>query len=138
MPKGRKRQKASRRFEDVKKQLRKTEFELRRMEDSRWSYTKNMLRFGFATWIFGLSVFFLSIVVFGTELVAGAPPIGTYSSLGAPLLVGAPAAPVTVTAVFARRFDKKIKRLRLARSRLMARYQKAVLRYVEQMATSKG
>ena len=138
LPKRRKGPRAFRRFEDVKKQLRKTDRELRRMEDSRWSYSKSMLKFGFATWLFGLSVFLLAIVVLSVEIIAGAPSIGTYSSLGAPLLIGAPAAPVTITAMFARRFDTKIRRLKRARKHLVAKYQKAVLRYVEEVAASRG
>ena len=144
MPKGRKRRKgrkgrkAFRKFEDVKKQLRKTERELRRMEEKRWLYTKNMLRFGFASWVFGLSVFLLAIVAMSTELFGGAPLAWSSMLVGTPLLVGAPAAPVTMTAVSARKFDVKIKRLKRIRKRLVAKYQKAVLQYVEEVAASRG
>jgi len=140
--KKRKRRTAFRKFEDVKKQLRKTDRELRRMEENRWSYTKNMLRFGFASWVFGLAVFLFAIVAVNTEFFAelfGGVQL-TWSSMliGTPLLVGAPAAPVTMTAVSAHKFDTKIKRLRRIRKRLVVKYQKAVLRYVEDVAASRG
>jgi len=41
-------------------------------------------------------------------------------------------------AISARKFDAKIKRLRRVRKHLVAKYQKAVLRYVEEVAASKG
>lgn len=136
--KKRKGRKAFRRFEDVKKQLRKTDRELRRMEENRWSYTKNMLRFGFASWIFGLSVFLFAIVAMSTELFGGAQLTWSSMLVGTPLLVGAPAAPVAATAVSAHKFDTKIKRLRRIRKRLVVKYQKAVLRYVEDIAASRA
>ncbi len=140
MPKRRKEPRAFRRFEDVKKQLRKTDRKLRRMEENRWSYTKNMLKFGFASWIFGLSVFLFVIVAMNTdffvELFGGVELTWSSMLVGTPLLLGAPAAPVTTTAVSVRKFDVKIKRLRRVRKQLVARYQKAVLRYVEEVAAS--
>ena len=88
-----------------------------------------MLRFGFASWIFGLSIFFLTIVAMSTELFGGAPP--TWSSLlvGTPLLVGAPAAPMIMMAVSVHKFDAKIKRLGHIRSGLAVKYQRALYQY---------
>jgi len=125
-------------FEDAKKQLQKTERELRRMEEDRLSYTKNMLRFGLASWVFGLAFFLFAIVAMSTELFGGAPLTWSSMLVGTPLLVGAPAAPVTMTAVSAHKFDAKIKRIRRIRSRLVTKYQKAVLQYVTQVAALKG
>lgn len=142
LPKRRRGPKAFIRFEDVKKQLRKTDRELRRMEENRWSYTKNMLKFGFASWIFGLSVFLFAIVAMNTDFFAElfGPVQLTWSSMlvGTPLLVGAPAAPVTTTAVSVRKFDVKIKRLRRIRKKLVGKYQKAVLQYVEEVAAARS
>jgi len=120
---------AFRKLEDVEQQLRITERKLRRMEKNRWSFTKNMLRFGFATWAFGLSVFFFAIVAMNTELCGGAPLAWASMLVGTPLLVGAPAAPVTMTAVSGRKFDVKIKRLRRIRRGIVAKYQRALLQY---------
>jgi len=135
---GRKERRAFRKFEDVKKQLRKTDRELRHMEENRWSYTKNMLRFGFASWVFGLAVFLFAIVAVNTEFFGGVQLTWSSMLVGTPLLVGAPAAPVAATAVSVRKFDTKIKRLRRVRKRLVVKYQKAVLRYVEDIAASRA
>jgi len=122
-------QEVFRKLEDVEQHLRTTERKLHRLEEKRWSFTKNMLKFGLATWVLGLSIFFLAIVVVSVNLFSGAPEIWTCSFLGTPLLVGAPAAPVTVTAVFAQKFDTKIRRLKCTRKGLAAKYKRALLQY---------
>ncbi|MBA7602954.1 hypothetical protein ES703_10050 [subsurface metagenome] len=118
---------------EVEQRLRITERKLYRLKEDSWSYTKNMLKFGFASWVFGLSVFFLAIVAMSTELFGGAPLTWTFMLVGIPLLVGAPAAPMMMTAVSVRKFDTKIKRLRRIRSGLAVKYQSALYQY--QMAS---
>ena len=135
---GRKERRAFRKFEDVKQELRKTDRKLRHMEENRWSHTKNMLKFGFASWVLGLAIFLFAIVAMNTDFFGGVQLTWSSMLVGTPLLVGAPAAPVTMTAISARKFDAKIKRLRRVRKHLVAKYQKAVLRYVEEVAASKG
>ncbi len=117
-----KKRKASRKFVDVKQQLRITEDKLHRLEENKPLFTKNMLKFGFAAWVFGLSAFFFAIVMVNVELFGNAPP--NWISL----LVGAPAAPVMITAALVHKFDIKIKHLKHIRGSLMKKYQKAVLR----------
>ena len=114
--------KASRKSVDIKQHLRITEEKLHRLEENKSLFTKNMLKFGFAAWVFGLSAFFFAIVMVNVELFGKAPP--NWISL----LVGAPAAPVMITAALVRKFDIKIKRLKHIRGGLMKKYQKAVLR----------
>ena len=126
MPKARE---AFRELEEVEQHLRITERKLHHLMEERRSFTRNMLKFGFATWVFGLSVFFFAIVVMSAKLFVGSPPIWTYSLMGAPWLVGAPAASVTMTAAFVRKFDIKVERLIHIRSGLVAKYQRALLQY---------
>ena len=118
-----------RKLEDVEQQLRITERKLRRMEENRWLHTKNMLRFGFASWVLGLAVFLFAIVAMNTELFGGVQLTWSSMLVGTPLLVGAPAAPVTMTAVSAHKFDAKIKRLRHIRSGLVVKYHRALYQY---------
>ncbi|MCK4405771.1 MAG: hypothetical protein KAV43_04620, partial [Hadesarchaea archaeon] len=127
---------AFRKFEDAEQQLRITERELHHMEKSRWSFRKNMLKFGFASWVFGLSVFLFAIVAMSTELFGGAPLAWSSMLVGTLLLVGAPAAPVTMTSVFIRKHDNRIKRLRHDQRDLVTEYQGAALQYVEQVVAS--
>ena len=124
-----KHQEALRKLRDVEQHLQITERKLHRLKEGRWSFAKNMLKFGFATWVLGLSVFFLAIVVLSVELFGGAPPIWTYSFMGTPFLVGAPAASVAMTAAFVRKFDIEIKHLRRTRRGLGAKYQRSILQY---------
>ena len=112
---------------EAEQRLRITERKLHHLREDRRSFTKNMLKFGFATWVFGLSVFLL--VVVGVKLFAGDLSIWTSFLVGTPLLVGGPVAPVTITAVFVRKFDIKVKRLRHIRSGLVVKYQRALLQY---------
>jgi len=128
--------KAFRKFEDTNRELRATERELHHMEENRWSFTKNMMKFGFAAWVFGLAVFLFAITLMSTELFGGAPVAWNSVLLGTPLLVGAPAAPLTMTSVFTRKHDNRIKRLGHIRRGLVTEYQGAALQYVEQVAAS--
>ena len=126
MPKA---QEVFRKLKDVEQHLQITERKLHHLKEDRGSFTKNMLKFGFATWVLGLAVFFLAIVVLSVELFAGASPIWTYSFMGTPFLVGAPAASVTMTAAFVRKFDIEIKHLRRIRRGLGTKYQRSILQY---------
>ncbi len=119
-------QEAFRELGEVEQHLRITERKLHHLREDRRSFTKNMLKFGFATWVFGLSVFFLVIMVVG---VAGDLQIWTSFLVGTPLLVGAPAAPMAMTATFVRKFDIKVERLRHIRSGLVVKYQRVLLQY---------
>jgi len=101
---------------DIKRQLRIIERELNSLNKAQWSYAKNMLKFGLACWILGISAFFLAIMMTNAELFGVAQPVW------ASLLVVALAAPVTVTAVFVRRISTKIKCLERIRRGLLAEY----------------
>jgi len=128
---------------EVEQRLRITERKLYRLKEDSWSYTKNVLRFGFASWVFGLSIFFLAVVAMSTELFGGAPLTWSSMLVGIPLLVGAPAAPMMMTAASVHKFDTKIKRLRHIRSglavkyhRALYQYQKASLQYLKQAGST--
>jgi|GEM_PF-1178665 len=118
-----KKRRATRKSKKIKRRLRITERELRHLKATQRLYIEKMLKFGFAAWVFGLSVFFFAIVMVNVELF-GAPPVWIS------LLVGLPAAPVTITAVFIRTHAVKTKRLERIRHGLMAKYKKAALRPV--------
>ncbi len=118
-----------RELEEVEQHLQITERKLHRLMGDSWFYTKNMLRFGFASWIFCLSIFFLAIVAMSTELFGGAPLTWSSILVGTSLLVVAPAAPMMMTAVSVHKFETKIKRLRHIRRGLAAKYQSALLQY---------
>jgi len=121
-----KKRRATRKLKDIKRQLQITGIELQRLKKTQRSYVMKMLKFGFATWLFGLSTFFLAIVVVNIELFGGPPPVWTS------LLAVAPVAPVTITAVFvASKSAIKIKRIERIRRGLMVKYQKSALRHME-------
>jgi hypothetical protein len=122
---------APRKSAEIKRQLRIAERELRRLNQTQWVYSKSMLKFGFAAWIFGLSIFFSAVMVMDVALLVAAQPVW------APLLVVALAAPVVVTAVLVRKFAVKIKRLERIRRGLLEEYERAVLRRVEEMVTKR-
>lgn len=120
--KKRRRRRVSRKPEDVKRRLMIAERGIQSLEKNKSGYVKNMLKFGFASWFFGISTFVFALMVVNVELFGGAPPVW------ASLLVGAPAAPVTIAAMFVHKFDTKIRRLERIRRGLMTKYRKAVLR----------
>lgn len=105
----------------IKRDLEITERELHRVTEFQWIYAKRMLRFGFASWIFGLFLFLLILVVRGLEFLGRL-------SLAYPLLIIAIAVPVLITALAVRRFNAKIKRFERIRKLLLTEYETAILK----------
>lgn len=115
---------------DIKRELKAVELELKNVIRIQWKYLKQMMRFGIASWIFGLTIFFFILVIFYPEIILGA------SLIAVPLLILAAAVPPIVTAIRVRRFDHKIKRLELIRHGLLIQYEKAVLERIgEEIST---
>ncbi len=118
MPKKRPRVKS---VTDIKRELETMERELRHITEFQWIYAKRMLKFGFASWIFGLSSFFLVLIIRDPELLSKSP-------LASPLLVIAAAVPVVITALAVRKFNARIKRLERIRKVLLTEYERAILK----------
>lgn len=116
----------------IKRELQIANRELHHLTEAQWSYAKHMLKFGLAAWVFGISVFLCSIVLADAQLLGETQPVWTS------LLVLALAAPVVVTAVLVRKFSVKIKRLERIRRGLLTEYEKAVLKRVGRIITSRG
>lgn len=105
----------------IKRELELTERELRRVTEFQWIYAKRMLKFGFASWIFGLSSFFLILFIRDSKLLGRL-------SMVYPILIIAAAAPVVITVLAVRRFNAKIKRLERIRKLLLTDYERAILK----------
>jgi hypothetical protein len=108
----------------MKRELEILERELNHLIKIQWTYAKRMLKFGVASWIFGVSVFFLAIVILCASLLERIPPISIS------LLTFAAAVPILITAVRIRRFDIIIKRQECMRGTLLAGYQRAILKRI--------
>lgn len=118
MPKKRSRAKS---VAAIKRDLEITERELHRVTEFQWVYAKRMLRFGFASWIIGLVLFFLILVIRGLEFLGRL-------SLAYPLLIIAIAVPVLITAFSVHKFNAKIKRFERIRKLLLTEYEAAILK----------
>ncbi|MDI6642790.1 MAG: hypothetical protein QMD95_01900 [Candidatus Hodarchaeaceae archaeon] len=117
---------------EIKRRIQTTDRELRHLNEIQWVYSKRMLKFGMAAWIFGLSTFFSAVIVMDAQLL-----VPTYS-IWLPLLILALAAPVAITAALIRKFALKIRYLERIRRDLLAEYEKAILKRVEHMVVGKG
>jgi cell division protein FtsL len=109
----------------IKRELEIAERELKRITEFQWMYAKRMLKFGFASWIFGVSAFFSVLTIYDSRLLSG-----TSASIAWPLLVLAAAVPVIIIAVFIRKFVAEIKRLERVRKALLSEYERVILRRV--------
>lgn len=108
--------------EKLEREIRSIEDEVENLLEFEQSYVKSLLKFGLASWLFGLSMFVASlIVIYGPNLVINAPPV-SISILG-----GAVAAPFIITEAFLRRYRHRIKKLKEERKYLKSRYERAVL-----------
>jgi hypothetical protein len=116
---------------EAKQKIQATEKELQHLAKSQWSYSKCMLKFGMASWIFGLSSFFSAMTILNISL------LGASSSTWLPLLVLALAAPVGLTGVLVRKFAVRIKHLEIVKRKLLAEYEKAMLSRVGEMIITK-
>lgn len=112
----------------IKRELEIAERELRRITELQWAYAKSMLKFGFASWIFGMSTFFSVLITYDSKLLSGAPASVVWA-----LLVLAAAAPVVITAVLVRKFVVKIKRVERVRKALLSEYEKVILKRVKEI-----
>ncbi len=122
---------APRKALDVKQRIQAADRELRHLNEVQWIFSKRMLKFGMAAWMFGLSTFFLAVVLMGAQLLAP-----TYH-IWLPLLILGLAAPIVITASLIRKFSLKIRQLERIRRDLLAEYERAILKRVEHIVTGK-
>jgi len=123
--------KSTKRSLDVKRKIQTTDMELHRLNEVQWSYSKRMLKFDMASWVFGMSSFVSTITITNLRL------LGTTLATWAPLLIVALAVPIALTALLARKFAVKIKQLEAIRRKLLAEYEKAMLTRVGEMIVAK-
>ncbi len=116
---------------EIKRRIQTADRELRHLNEVQWIYSKRMLKFGMAAWIFGLSTFFFAIIILNAQLLSP-----TYH-IWLPLLIIGLAAPVAITASLIRKFAVKIRQLERIRRGLLSEYEKAILKRVEHIVTGK-
>lgn len=110
----------------IKRELAIIERELRRISDLQWVFAKRMLKFGFASWIFGIACFFSILIAYDSRLLGGSPT-------AYPLLIIAAVAPITITAILIRKFNAKIKHIEHVRKTLLVEYERAILKRVDKI-----
>jgi hypothetical protein len=105
----------------VKRELEVLERELSRLQEIQGIYAKQMLKFGAASWIFGLSTFFLAAILLDPSL------LGRMSPISISLLLLAASGPILITVMGIRNFRIKINRMEYIRGTLLARYRRDIL-----------
>jgi len=120
---------ASKKAAKLKRELEVLERELSHIIEVQWTYAKRMLKFGAASWIFGLAMFFSAIIILDATLLSKTPPISIL------LLIFAAAAPVLITVMMIRKFTSRVRRLEHMRRRQLMEYEKALLKRVGEIIT---
>ena len=105
----------------MKRKLDLLEHELSRLQKIQWIYAKQMLMFGAASWIFGLSTFFLAAILLDPSILGRMAPISIS------LLLLAAAVPIMMTVRGIRKFRIKINRVEYKRGTLLARYRREIM-----------
>jgi hypothetical protein len=108
----------------IKRELEILERELSHLHEIQWEYAKRMLKFGVASWVFGLSTFFLAAILLNPVT------LGRIPSLSMSLLIFAAVVPILITAVRTREFRIQINRMEGMRSTILAGYQRAILKRI--------
>ncbi|KUO40238.1 MAG: hypothetical protein AVW06_02635 [Hadesarchaea archaeon DG-33-1] len=111
-----------------KRELETPEHELNRLIEIQWAHAKRMFKLGTSSWIFGLSMFFLAVIISDVSLLGITPPILIS------LLIFVAAVPILISAVRIRKFGVKTKRLERVRRTLLAGYQRAVLQRIDRVS----
>lgn len=111
--------------ESIRLELRVLEGELARISRVQWAFVKRMLKFGAASWVFGMSCFISTLLVAAPQVPGGALP------LALALLVAAAAVPPAMTAACVRRFTRRMGILERRRGALMREYEVAVLQRIK-------
>jgi archaellum biogenesis protein FlaJ (TadC family) len=114
--------------QQLRRRLEVTERELRRLSRFEWGYTKQLWKFSFLSWILGVSLFFLLVLLYEPSLLAGVPE-------ALPLLAAAAAVPLLMVLYFVGRVEKRVKDLERSRDLLLSRYRRALLEHFEESAS---
>ncbi len=125
MPKKRKVEKKS--TDELKHQIGIIGRELSHLVELQWTYSKRLLKFGFASWAFGVAAFSFSLIFINPWLITNIQPITIC------LLILAAIAPVVITLFLIQKFHAKIKHLERIRRKLLAEYEVALLKRVRGM-----
>jgi hypothetical protein len=105
----------------VKRELEIIERELSRLQEIQWVHVKQMLKFGTASWIFGLSTFFFAVIILDASI------LGRMSPIPISLLLLAVLVPIFMTVMVIRKLRIKINRTEHMRGTLLARYQRDIM-----------
>lgn len=111
---------------DIKRELAFVEGRLGAVVGEQWKYARRLVRFGFASWVFGISVFVAAILVSAPEVL----PIMAASTW---LIIAAVAAPLAVAGAFVFRLSRKIGELERMRVDLLVKYRAVALKQAERI-----
>ena len=124
-----KKRKASRRDpKEIKRELQLVERELTDLSRLRWKYSKRLLSFGIAAWLFGVSTFVSAVIIYGGPMLIADAPLLSWIMLGI-----AAVAPIVLTFVMIRKFASKMKHLEQLRHGLLSEYESTLLKEVGKM-----
>ncbi len=113
--------------EEIKRKIQIVEDELENLSNIEWVYAKRLLKYGLAAWVFGLSAFVSSLIIYqGPEIILNAPPL-SFSFL---FLAGA--APVIISIILIQRYRKEMDELEKIREKLLSEYESVLLKKVEE------
>lgn len=110
----------------VKRKINVIENELKNTSDLEWVYSKQLLKVGMATWIFGICTFVAAVILYrGPQFILNAPPISKA------LLIAAGVAPIIITVIFIQNYRRKVDRLKRIRKQLLSVHERGLLKKVE-------
>ncbi len=110
---------------ELRRRLEVTERELNRLSRFEWGYTKQLWKFSLLSWLLGVLLFFLLVLLVEPSLLTG-----VLEAL--PLLVLAAAAPLVAVLYFVGRVERRVKKLERSRELLLSRYRRALLDHFEE------
>lgn len=114
--------------EEIKRELQAVSQQIKNLRELQWTYSKRMLKFGAAAWIFGLSTFITALLIAREPILLLETPPSSISTL----ITGA-SAPVLITTARIQKPRRKIRRLERVKRDLFFQHKKARLRSLKNM-----
>lgn len=110
----------------IKRKFEVVEKELKNTSNLEWDYSRQLLKVGMATYIFGISFYMAAIMILkGPFFILKAPPIIKA------LLIAGGAVPVLIFVYFVQWYRRKVNRLERIRKQLLSNYKSGLLKEAE-------
>lgn len=116
---------------DIKREIQVLDRELYHLRELHRRYSRRLLKMGMVMWVAGTILFFVTVLLFiGLDIATHT------TNIWSPLLIIALASPITLSALFISRLERKMQKMERIRKNLMEEFEKAMVKRVKKIVSS--